>query len=108
MLYSNSVHFRETAVPFDPYKQQKILINTLLNYLNRLTLTTSVLHNNTNSVDSSSDELTAPVAKWSTEPPREGSFLQKKGDYDDKVPSGGGKRKAKRERKKAVAANKVR
>ena len=94
-------------IPVDPHKQQKILINTLTNYLNRLTLTTISLPNNSSSVDSSGDEITAQVAKWDAD---QGSFLQKKVDQDDKITtSGGGKRKAKRERKKAVVAvNKVR
>lgn len=94
-------------MPIDPYRQQKILINTLTNYLNRLTLTTISLQNHSTSVDSSSDEITAQVAKWDT---NQGSFLQKKVDQDDKITtSGGGKRKAKRERKKGVVAvNKVR
>ena len=94
-------------MPVDPYKQQKVLINTLTNYLNRLTVTTIGLQNHSSSVDSSGDEITPQVSKWDT---NQGSFLQKKVDQDDKVTtSGGGKRKAKRERKKAVVAvNKVR
>ena len=72
-------------------------------------MTTVSMLNNSSSVDSSGDELSAQVTtKWGVELPREGNFLQKKDDYDDKVmTSGGGKRKSKRERKKAVAANKV-
>ena len=66
--------------------------------------------NNSSSFDSSGDEVTPPVVKWDGEQPKEGSFLQKKTvDHNDKVMTpGGGRRKSKRDRKKAIAANKVR
>ena len=96
----NTPNYRGPPAPIDPYRQQKVLINTLTNYLNRLTLTTVSLPNNSSSVDSSADEITAHV-KWDTD---QGSFLQKKVDQDDKVTTG--RRKSKR--KKAVATNKVR
>ena len=104
-IFNTACH-RVAPTPIDPYKQQKVLINTLTNYLNRLAVTTISLPNHSSSVDSSGDEITAQVAQWDTD---QGSFLQKKVDQDDKVvTSGGGKRKAKRERKKAVVAvNKV-
>ena len=92
--------------PADPYKQQKVLINTLTNYLNRLAVTTIGLPSNSTPMDSSGDEIAAQAAKWDT---NQGSFLQKKVDQDEKVSPGGGRRKSKRERKKAVVAvNKVR
>lgn len=100
-------------MPVDPYKQQKVLINTLTNYLNRLTVGTVSLTNSSSLPDSSGDdELTTQVTtKWSTEQNyqlQEGSFLQRKVDSDDKMMTlGAGKRKAKRERKKAIAVNKV-
>lgn len=97
---------RVAMAPVDPYKQQKILINTLTNYLNRLTLKTVSVLNNSSSIDTSGDEVTQ--LKWDADQPQEGSFLQKKVDHDDKTTSGGGKRKSKRDRKKANAVNKVR
>jgi len=71
-------------------------------------LTTTSLTNNSSPLDSSGDEHTVQVAKWDVDQPQEGSFLQKKTDLDDKVmTAGGGRRKSKRERKKATAINKV-
>jgi len=101
-----STHRRVAPAPTDPYKQQKVLINTLTNYLSRLAVTTIGIPSNSTSVDSSGDETAAQVAKWDT---NQGSFLQKKVDQDEKVSPGGGRRKSKREKKKAVVAgNKVR
>ena len=59
-------------------------------------------------VDSSGDEV-VPQMNWDTQQSREGSFIQKKVDHDDKVITPGeGKRKAKRDRKRAIAGTKVR
>ena len=102
--------YRIVQAPVDPYKQQKVLINTLANYLNRLSLTTVSHLNSSSSFDSSVDEVTLPVVKWDGEQPQEGSFLQKKTvDQSDKAATfGGGRRKSKRDKKKAMATNKVR